>query len=91
MKHNHHTPGEPRRKGVLEELQPPIPLAERLAWSVSELAQLTGLGRTTLYLLMGEGGEGGGKLAYFKVGKRRCISAEAWKACQEQLSTKEAK
>jgi excisionase family DNA binding protein len=40
----------------------------RLSYSVTEAAELTGLGRTTLYALMKQGA-----LASCKVGKRRII------------------
>lgn len=48
---------------------------ERLAVSVEEAAAMSGLGRTTIYLALGEG-----SLRSLKVGKRRLIRVEALKA-----------
>lgn len=42
-----------------------------MAWSISEAVKESGLGRSFLYNLMGEG-----KLPYIKIGKRRLILAE---------------
>ena len=47
----------------------PWPAAERLAYSVSEAARLTGLSRDLLYDEMRRG-----NLAYIKVGRRRVIT-----------------
>jgi len=49
--------------------QPSEPLAERLAYSVAEAVQLTGLSRDLLYDQMRRG-----KLAYLKIGRRRVIT-----------------
>lgn len=43
---------------------------DRLAYSVTEAAALTGLGKTTLYALMGTGA-----LPSCKIGKRRLIAS----------------
>jgi excisionase family DNA binding protein len=45
---------------------------ERIAFSVQEVCDLTGLSRPTLYAQMGAG-----KLAYLKVGRRRLITRAA--------------
>lgn len=42
----------------------------RLAYSVTEVANITGLGRTTVYKLIGEG-----KLQSIKIGRRRLVGA----------------
>ena len=47
------------------------PPAERLAYSVDEAAQITGLSRDLLYDQMRAG-----KLAYLKVGRRRIITRQ---------------
>jgi excisionase family DNA binding protein len=49
--------------------QPTEPLPERLAYSVAEAVQLTGLSRDLLYDQMRHG-----TLAYLKVGRRRVIT-----------------
>ena len=54
---------------------------ERLAVSVEEAAAMSGLGRSTIYLALGEG-----SLRSLKVGKRRLIPLEAlkdWMAAHE--------
>ena len=48
---------------------------ERLAVSVEEAAAMLGLGRTTIYVALGDG-----SLRSLKVGKRRLIRVEALKA-----------
>ncbi|GEM70502.1 hypothetical protein SAQ01S_02680 [Sphingomonas aquatilis NBRC 16722] len=53
---------------MYEELTRPAPL--RLAYSVDEAARATGLGRTTLFKLIGDG-----TLPSVKIGKRRVIRA----------------
>lgn len=50
---------------------PPDPAAERLAYSVSEAARLTGLSRDLLYDQMRQG-----NLDYIKVGRRRLITRQ---------------
>ena len=58
------------RGGVAAEVERPKPVpAERLAYSVDEAAQLTGLSRDLLYDQMRRG-----KLTYVKVGRRRLIT-----------------
>jgi excisionase family DNA binding protein len=47
------------------------PRAERLAYSVDEAAQITGLSRDLLYDQMRTG-----RLAYLKVGRRRIITRQ---------------
>lgn len=47
----------------------PGPAKERLAYSINEVAQITGLSRDLLYDQMRTG-----KLAYLKVGRRRIIT-----------------
>ncbi|PHP17451.1 hypothetical protein CG471_22815 [Sphingobium sp. IP1] len=54
----------------------------RLAYSVAEAAQITGLGRTTLYSLIS-----GGQLPSKKIGRRRLIAASD---LHSMLSTREA-
>jgi excisionase family DNA binding protein len=49
----------------------PGPRAERLAYSVDEAAQITGLSRDLLYDQMRIG-----RLAYLKVGRRRIITRQ---------------
>jgi excisionase family DNA binding protein len=49
----------------------PWPVAERLAYSVSEAARLTGLSRDLLYDEMRRG-----TLGYIKVGRRRLITRQ---------------
>lgn len=50
---------------------PPLSRAtDRLSYSIGEVAELTGLGRTTLYQLIGQG-----ELPSCKVGRRRLIRA----------------
>jgi excisionase family DNA binding protein len=49
----------------------PDPPAERLAYSVDEAAQITGLSRDLLYDQMRTG-----RLAYLKVGRRRIITRQ---------------
>ncbi|WP_244884447.1 helix-turn-helix domain-containing protein [Sphingobium cupriresistens] len=44
----------------------------RIAYSIAEAAKLTGLGRTTLYSLLGNG-----RLASVKIGNRRLIHSAA--------------
>jgi excisionase family DNA binding protein len=59
---------------------------ERLAVSVEEAAAMSGLGRTTIYLALGEG-----SLRSLKVGKRRLIRVEALKAWMAAHETAPAK
>jgi len=80
------SPRKRKKKEALREESQGVPLAERLAWSVDQLAQLTSLGRTSLYALMSQN-----LLAFYKAGSRRFITAEAWKKCLECLSAKESK
>jgi excisionase family DNA binding protein len=49
----------------------PDPAAERLAYSVDEVAQLTGLSRDLLYDQMRRG-----NLPYVKIGRRRLITRQ---------------
>ena len=51
---------------------------QRLAYSVAEAAEATGLGRTSLYGLMNEG-----KLEFKKIGARRLIPAASLAALLE--------
>ncbi len=53
--------------------------AERLAYSVDEAAQITGLSRDLLYDQMRTG-----RLAYLKVGRRRIITREHLEAFLSQ-------
>ena len=57
----------PRETGQLD----PGPAAERLAYSVDEVARLTGLSRDLLYDEMRRG-----NLSYTKVGRRRIIARQ---------------
>ncbi len=75
-----HPPRKPRTSGTpsSEALVPPqasapeqAPPAERLAYSVDEAAQLTGLSRDLLYDEMRRG-----HLHYVKVGRRRLITRQ---------------
>lgn len=64
------------------------PPQERLAISVEEAAAMSGLGRTTIYLALGEG-----SLRSLKVGKRRLIRVEAlkdWMTAHETAPAKAA-
>lgn len=56
-------------------------LGERLAYSVEEAAQITGLSRDLLYDQMRTG-----KLAYLKVGRRRIITRQHLEAFLTQAS-----
>lgn len=61
---------------------------ERLAVSVEEAAAMSGLGRTTIYVALGQG-----SLRSLKVGKRRLIRVEAlkaWMAAHETTPLKAA-
>jgi excisionase family DNA binding protein len=60
-------------QGSLPETQDPQPtsLAPRLAYSVDEAAQLTGLSRDLLYDQMRQG-----HLGYLKIGRRRLITRQ---------------
>lgn len=51
------------------------PAPPRLSYSVAEASHVTGIGRTTLYKLMGDG-----SLASVKIGNRRLIPASALQA-----------
>jgi excisionase family DNA binding protein len=53
------------------ETSQPGPAAERLAYSVNEVARLTGLSRDLLYDEMRRG-----NLSYVKIGRRRVINHE---------------
>lgn len=53
---------------------------QKVAYRVKEVAELTNLGRTTLYKLMDSG-----ELGSFKVGKIRLISARALDEFYEKL------
>ena len=55
--------------------------AERLAYSVEEAAQITGLSRDLLYDQMRTG-----RLAYLKVGRRRIITRQHLEAFLTQAS-----
>jgi excisionase family DNA binding protein len=59
----------------------PGELGERLAYSVEEAAQITGLSRDLLYDQMRTG-----KLAYLKVGRRRIITRQHLEAFLTQAS-----
>lgn len=63
--------GSPIRETSQEE--PDLP-AERLAYSVDEAAQLTGLSRNLLYDQMRRG-----NLPYVKIGRRRRAETNAWR------------
>ena len=58
------------------------PPAERLAYSVEEAAQITGLSRDLLYDQMRTG-----RLAYLKVGRRRIITRQHLEAFLTQAAT----
>jgi len=63
--------GSPIRETSQEE--PDLP-AERLAYSVDEAAQLTGLSRDLLYDQMRRG-----NLPYVKIGRRRRAETNTWR------------
>ncbi len=58
------------------------PPAERLAYSVEEAAQITGLSRDLLYDQMRTG-----RLAYLKVGRRRIITRQHLEAFLTRAAT----
>jgi excisionase family DNA binding protein len=58
------------------------PPKERLAYSVEEAAQITGLSRDLLYDQMRTG-----RLAYLKVGRRRIITRQHLEAFLTQATT----
>ena len=60
----------------------PDPPEERLAYSVDEAAQITGLSRDLLYDQMRTG-----RLAYLKVGRRRIITRQHLEAFLTQTVT----
>ena len=60
----------------------PSPPGERLAYSVDEAAQVTGLSRDLLYDQMRTG-----QLAYLKVGRRRIITRQHLEAFLTQTVT----
>ena len=60
----------------------PDPPGERLAYSVDEAAQITGLSRDLLYDQMRTG-----QLAYLKVGRRRIITRQHLEAFLTQTVT----
>ena len=62
------------------------PPAERLAYSVEEAAQITGLSRDLLYDQMRTG-----RLAYLKVGRRRIITRQHLEAFLTQGVTRTAR
>ena len=60
---------DPQTPPVLTASQPrAIPFAERLTCTIAEACQVTGLGRTKLYELIGEG-----RLATTTIGRRRLV------------------
>jgi excisionase family DNA binding protein len=60
----------------------PSPPGERLAYSVDEAAQITGLSRDLLYDQMRNG-----RLAYIKVGRRRIITRQHLEAFLTQAAS----
>ncbi len=60
----------------------PSPPGERLAYSVDEAAQITGLSRDLLYDQMRTG-----RLAYLKVGRRRIITRQHLEAFLTQAAS----
>ena len=63
------TQNEPRTPPVMAASQSrAIPFAERLTCTIAEACQVTGLGRTKLYELIGEG-----HLATTTIGRRRLV------------------
>jgi excisionase family DNA binding protein len=58
------------------------PVGERLAYSVEEAAQVTGLSRDLLYDQMRTG-----RLAYLKVGRRRIITRQHLEAFLTQAAS----
>lgn len=57
----------------------PSKSCERIAYSIADAAKAVGLGRTTLYALIGEG-----RLQSLKIGNRRLIRKEALLALIDQ-------
>jgi excisionase family DNA binding protein len=69
---HHHDPESPPEPGSKMPGHPePGPPAERLAYSVDEVARLTGLSRDLLYHEMRRG-----HLSYLKIGRRRLITRQ---------------
>ena len=71
IKRQVHAPETSTPYSYLPQASPPTP-ETRLAVSPAEAARLAGVGRTTLYAALGSG-----KLASFKIGKRRLITVDA--------------
>jgi excisionase family DNA binding protein len=70
-KHRNRSP-QPPAEGSTAVTRGAIPFAQRLACTVAEACEATGLGRTKLYELMGEG-----KLDTTTVGRRRLVMVHA--------------
>jgi len=70
-KHRHQSP-QPPAEDSTSVTRGAIPFAQRLACTVAEACEATGLGRTKLYELMGEG-----KLDTTTVGRRRLVMVHA--------------
>ena len=66
-KHRHRSPQPPAEESVVVR-RAAIPFAQRLACTVAEACEATGLGRTKLYELIGEG-----KLRTTTIGRRRLV------------------
>src|SRR5262245_43916692 len=75
-------PHSAEAKGRIPMPQPAHEPAERLAYSVEEAAQVTGLSRDLLYDQMRAG-----KLAYLKVGRRRIITRQHLEAFLTQAAS----
>ncbi|MFN3619609.1 helix-turn-helix domain-containing protein [Sphingorhabdus sp.] len=59
-------------------LIPPAPIDQALAYTINDAARVSGLGRTTLYKLAGEG-----KIELRKIGARSIITASSLRALIE--------
>ena len=70
-KHRHRSPQPPAEDSVPVR-RGAIPFAQRLACTVAEACEATGLGRTKLYELIGEG-----KLDTTTIGRRRLVKVHA--------------
>jgi excisionase family DNA binding protein len=70
-KHRHRSPQLPAENSVAAR-RGAIPFAQRLACTVAEACEATGLGRTKLYALIGEG-----KLDTTTIGRRRLVMVPA--------------
>jgi len=64
----HHGPLEPQEQSSTKVTRNAIPFAQRLSCTVAEACEATGIGRTKLYELIGEG-----QLDTMTIGRRRLV------------------